>query len=393
MSLEAGRLSCENFAMSKNQTSDYGSSRMQKFRVRFRGYSLALLCFSFAVSDAAGAASLDPETEESMYRNFYLGFTQPGAQPAVAESLSALELRFALDAAEDALLEGILRVDLGLWLPERALGALPAREQVRWFRLRALQDREAIAWAEEARLILRYSAFVNAAAGDIELFLELLRSAPYWRSAAGAELVRSVEASDPEAAARYRASLVGEFAAPDAALVRDLYQELPDLASFQGGNYLRTPRLFLFCRHDRRYPCLFAMKDRDDRPLRRADGSLWTQPALALSVVGLPFSERNGYTPQGVFRIDSVMPAADRPEFFGQFRRLILNFVGRTLGEAELKRALPRTSLDADWWRESVVARDIGRGLFRIHGTGQSNSAPASPYYPLFPPHPLLPPP
>ena len=155
-----------------------------------------------------------------------------------------------------------------------------------------------------------------------------------------------------------------------------------DAADFQNGAYANKSRLFLFCRHDRNYPCVLALKDRGDNPLR--DGKkLWTQAGLGLSGYGKPFNERLGNTPQGVQLVDSVMPEADQYEDYGQFRRMILEFPESSKNETEMRRLLPSASTVSDWWRESAIARDIGRGELRIHGTGSRNDYPQTLFYPF----------
>jgi hypothetical protein len=111
------------------------------------------------------------------------------------------------------------------------------------------------------------------------------------------------------------------------------------------------------------------MKDINDQPIREASGALWVHPSLASSSRGLPSYTRNGNTPAGIFTIDSVMPVADQQISYGKNRRMILNFVPAAKNEELIKSLLPPSSHDKEWWKTSVVARDIGRNLFRIHGT------------------------
>jgi len=117
--------------------------------------------------------------------------------------------------------------------------------------------------------------------------------------------------------------------------------------------------------------------------VRNADGSIWTHPLLASAKTGLPSYQRNGNTPAGIFTIDSVMPVADQQLSYGKFRRMMLNFVPKSSNEVLLKSLIPKSSWSHDWWSASPVARDIGRNLFRIHGTGKMNTEPNSPYFPF----------
>lgn len=140
--------------------------------------------------------------------------------------------------------------------------------------------------------------------------------------------------------------------------------------------------LYMFCREDRRYPCLFVMRDADGRLVQQR-GKPWSQASLGYSRHQKKFNEVNGNTPSGVFHINGVMPYADQQQAYGQFRRLILDFLPQSPSEKNIRDVLPTSSYKANWWQEAVIARNMGRALFRIHGTG--NPAPVDqPYYPFF---------
>jgi hypothetical protein len=126
------------------------------------------------------------------------------------------------------------------------------------------------------------------------------------------------------------------------------------------------------------------MRDAKGEIWHDGKGGIWSQPALAYSRHLKPSNKPNGDTPAGVQRIDGVMPSANSQLVYGKFRRLILNFVGAGQDESYTKLLLPPSSLGADWWQAASVARDIGRGSLRIHGTGLSSSS-SQPYYPLVP--------
>jgi hypothetical protein len=166
-------------------------------------------------------------------------------------------------------------------------------------------------------------------------------------------------------------------------MVADIYHQNPDITTYMNGEYVKSVKIFMFCRNNRLFPCLMVMKNVLGEPVRLADGTLWSNPSLASSSKGLPSYSRNGNTPEGVLTIDSVMPAADSPMSFGKFRRMILNFIPKSKNEVLLKSLLPASSQDADWWRAGVVSRDIGRNLLRIHGTGKINVDKETPYYPF----------
>lgn len=165
--------------------------------------------------------------------------------------------------------------------------------------------------------------------------------------------------------------------------VSDLFHQTPDVTTYMNGEYLKSVKIFMFCRTNRLYPCLMVMKNIWGEPVRLEDGTLWSNPSLASSSRGLPSYVRNGNTPAGVLTIDSVMPVADAPMSFGKFRRVILNFVPKSANEGLLKSLLPASSLESDWWKPSTVSRDIGRNLLRIHGTGKINTDKNTPYYPF----------
>ena len=166
-------------------------------------------------------------------------------------------------------------------------------------------------------------------------------------------------------------------------VVTDLFHHSPDITTYMNGEYVKSVKIFMFCRENRLYPCLMAMRNVHGEVVRNQDGTLWTNPALASSARGLPSYTRNGNTPAGIFTIDSVMPYADQQISFGKFRRMILNFIPKSRNEVLLKSLLPASSHTEEWWKPTVAARDIGRNLFRIHGTGKLNNDPTTPYYPF----------
>lgn len=155
--------------------------------------------------------------------------------------------------------------------------------------------------------------------------------------------------------------------------------------NYRNGEYEKTVRLFLFCRNDRSYPCLFAMKDIWGEFVRKNDGELWTLPALAKSKRGITYNKTNGNTPTGVHTIDSVMPTANRQPAFGKFRRLILNWIPKENNKDLTTELLPKSHKRLQWWRQASIARDVGRKYLRIHGTGRFNSEADSTFYPHVP--------
>lgn len=166
-------------------------------------------------------------------------------------------------------------------------------------------------------------------------------------------------------------------------VIADLFYNSPDVTSYMNGEYLRSVKIFMFCREIRLFPCLMTMRNVHGEIVRNEDGSIWTHPALASSARGLPSYTRNGNTPAGVWTIDSVMPYADQQLSFGKFRRMMMHFIPKATNEVHLKALLPSSSHNLDWWKPSVVARNAGRNLFRIHGTGKINKDPSTPYHPF----------
>ncbi len=166
-------------------------------------------------------------------------------------------------------------------------------------------------------------------------------------------------------------------------MLTDIFYNTPDVTTYMNGEYIKSVKIFMFCRSNRLFPCLMTMKNAQGEIVRNADGSIWTQRALASSKQGLPSYSRNGNTPAGIHFIDSVMPSADQNVSFGKFRRMILNFVPKSKNEILHLALLPESSKNKDWWKPATVARDIGRNDLRIHGTGKVNEEPTTPYFPF----------
>ena len=168
-------------------------------------------------------------------------------------------------------------------------------------------------------------------------------------------------------------------------LAADLWNHTPDLTQWNNGRYSTGIRLYMFCRAKRQYPCLQVVRDIHHEPVRNADGTLWAHPALAKSRGDLPSNRVNGHTPTGVHTIDGVMPYADQIPSFGKHRRLILDFVPRSTNEQRHRDLLPESSQASNWWRPNVVARDMGRKYFRIHGSGRASEEVTAPWHPFRP--------
>lgn len=166
-------------------------------------------------------------------------------------------------------------------------------------------------------------------------------------------------------------------------MIADLFHKTPDVTTYMNGEYVKSVKIYMFCRENRLFPCMMVMRNVHGEVVRNADGTIWTHKSLASSARGLPSYTKNGNTPTGVMTIDSVMPSADQQMSFGKFRRMMLNFIPKSKNEALIKALLPESSHNEDWWKPGTTARDIGRSLFRIHGTLKINQDPTVPYYPF----------
>ncbi|WP_421655719.1 hypothetical protein [Leptothermofonsia sp. ETS-13] len=156
-------------------------------------------------------------------------------------------------------------------------------------------------------------------------------------------------------------------------------------------NWAIAPRqlhLYVLCRPKRDILCQAILKDRDGQFVRYGDGTLWSVPLLLRSIHELNWNFVRGQTPQGIFRLEGVVPQPDDKYFraYGRFS-LVKLFVPFEPGA---KQFLPGKSgtfrgtlkdyqklLPSSWqnyWaiQQSYWAGKVGRSEFRIHGTGES---------------------
>jgi hypothetical protein len=165
-------------------------------------------------------------------------------------------------------------------------------------------------------------------------------------------------------------------------------QDLPPLKDLLAWEIApRQLHLYVLCRRDRRVLCQAVLKDRDGKFVQQGEG-LWSVPLLLESIHDLGWNFTRGQTPQGIYRLEGVVPQPD-DEFFrayGQFP-LINLYVPF---EAGAKQFLPNqpgpfnrslndyTNLLPASWRtyrpiqQSFWAGKAGRSLFRIHGSGEA---------------------
>lgn len=157
--------------------------------------------------------------------------------------------------------------------------------------------------------------------------------------------------------------------------------------------------LYVFCSRDRNQLCLSLLKDQQGQFVRLpgspvattgeiGQDQLWSVPLLLRSLHGLPWNFTRGQTPQGIYRIEGVIPQPDDEYFraYGQFP-LVNLFIPFEPGVREFLPGRQGTftgplhayqNLLPPSWRnyrplqQTYWAGQIGRSLFRIHGTGQA---------------------
>jgi hypothetical protein len=158
--------------------------------------------------------------------------------------------------------------------------------------------------------------------------------------------------------------------------------------------------LYVICTRDRQALCTAVLKNPQGKFVRAADsnlsasgtkvqpGQLWSIPLLLRSIHGLGWNFTRGQTPQGIYRIEGSTPQPDHKFFraYGHFSLINLftpfeagaqSFLpghpGPFSGNLQSYKALLPTSwrnydpIDQSYW-----AGRMGRGLFRIHGSGEA---------------------
>lgn len=333
----------------------------------------SIIALAFSILSFNGWTSIE---DESRYQ-FYL--QKLDSQTSQSHFfLSEKDIKIYLDLLYDLSQEGH---------PEsQTLGAATLRELVRWdlnpklrYWLYVVMDELGTLGLEERKKIREIEQLILTRQADPELVSLYIR----YPLKGGLQLkAQDLKNLYPQIAESWQKVNMG-FYPQDRPRLQDLFDFDHVPAGFRGGRFESVPRLFVFCRHDRRYHCLMMMRDKDGEVVRDSRGRMWSLPVLALARQGKRYDERGGYTPSGVYTIDSVMPEADQQRTFGKYRRLIMNFIPQSPGENLLKEFLPESSQQYSWWRESVIARDIGRNLLRIHGAGYKNYNIFSRHYPF----------
>jgi hypothetical protein len=146
--------------------------------------------------------------------------------------------------------------------------------------------------------------------------------------------------------------------------------------------------LYVLCQPDRHVLCRTVLKDRTGKFVRTPAGELWSIPLLLRSIHNLSWNFVRGHTPQGIYRIEGVVPQPDDEYFraYGQFplvnlylpfepgaREFLPGRPGRFNGSLAAYQALLPSSWRSHWpIQQSYWAGKLGRSEFRIHGTGDA---------------------
>ena len=146
-------------------------------------------------------------------------------------------------------------------------------------------------------------------------------------------------------------------------------------------------QLYVLCQRDRQILCQAVLKDGQGQFVRQ-NGELWSMPLLLRSLHRLNWNFVRGNTPQGIFRIEGVVPQPDDEFFraFGQFSLVNLYipfepgakaFLPGKPGAFKGNLATYQSLLPPTWRnyfpiQQSFWAGRAGRSEFRIHGTGES---------------------
>lgn len=147
-------------------------------------------------------------------------------------------------------------------------------------------------------------------------------------------------------------------------------------------------QLYVFCRPDRGILCRALLKDQQGQFVRDETNQLWSVELTGRSLHNLPWNFRNGQTPQGIYRIEGTIPQPDTDFFYAYgffplvnlfipFESGVKAFVPQEVGTLKGGLAAYRQLLPPSWRRyfpieQSYWAGKLGRGLFRIHGTGEA---------------------
>ncbi len=143
--------------------------------------------------------------------------------------------------------------------------------------------------------------------------------------------------------------------------------------------------MYVLCRPNRDILCLAVLKDRNGKFLKQGK-QLWSASLLLQSLRNLDWYFSNGRTPQGIYRMEGVSLQPDDEVFhaYGQFSLVNLfipfedgvnaflpNKKGKFTGNLPAYQALlPPTWRNYVPIQQTFWAGNVGRSLFRIHGSG-----------------------
>jgi hypothetical protein len=165
----------------------------------------------------------------------------------------------------------------------------------------------------------------------------------------------------------------------------------PPLADLLNWQILpQQTHFYVLCRPDPSVLCRTVIKDRNGQFVRensRPHAPIWSVPLLTRSLHGLRWNFVRGNTPQGIYRMEGIMPRSETPYFgaYGQFP-LIKVFLPIEPG---VKSFFPpqsepffnnlqnyQTLLPPSWRgyapiEQAYWAGNLGRSLIRVHGSGE----------------------
>tara|TARA_R110002072_G_scaffold534_7_gene4201 strand:+ start:97064 stop:98026 length:963 start_codon:yes stop_codon:yes gene_type:complete len=138
--------------------------------------------------------------------------------------------------------------------------------------------------------------------------------------------------------------------------------------------------LFCILPKNREKPGYFLLKNSEGLWVKEGD-ELWSLPVLAKSSRKLSFFQKNGDTPKGLFRLNSIMPEANKQKLFGKYHRVKVDFyLNNERDILSLDENLKRKKA---LWSQSYIASLFERSLLRIHGTGIINQEKNSVSWPF----------
>ncbi|NJO41564.1 MAG: hypothetical protein HC769_19160 [Cyanobacteria bacterium CRU_2_1] len=149
----------------------------------------------------------------------------------------------------------------------------------------------------------------------------------------------------------------------------------------------RQMQMYVICRPDRGVLCQVVLKDANGEFVRE-DDKLWSVPLSLRSIHNLSWMFTRGQTPQGIYRIEGTVPQPDTEYFrayglfpliklFVPFEEGVREFVPGRSGTLTGNLTAYQALLPPSWRsyfpiQQTYWAGKGGRGLFRIHGTGDA---------------------